>query len=77
MLIGEILIFNAHRYPNKLSIFYGGIRLNRKELNERVYRLANGIIDLGMCKKDSIAIISDNCSMLALQGRIEFYYRKS
>ena len=62
MLLGEILISNASRYPNKLALVDGGIRLNWKELNERVNRVAHSLKGLGMCKGDRMAIISDNCS---------------
>ncbi len=61
MLLGEIPISNSRRYPQKLALVDGGNRLSWKELNERVNRLANGLMDLGMRKGDRIAIISDNC----------------
>jgi len=61
MLLGDILISNARRYPDKLALVDAENKYSWKELNGRVNRLANGLIDLGMRKGDRIAIISDNC----------------
>lgn len=61
MLLGEILISNALRYPDKLALIDRHNRMSCLELNERATRLANSLIGLGMSKGDRIAIISDNC----------------
>ena len=61
MLLGEIPISNSRRYPQKLAVVDGGNRLTWKELNERVNRLANSLVDLDMRKGDRVAVISDNC----------------
>jgi acyl-CoA synthetase (AMP-forming)/AMP-acid ligase II len=61
MVLGDILISNACRYPNKLALVDGENRYSWKTLNERANRLANGLTELGMRKGDRIAILADNC----------------
>jgi acyl-CoA synthetase (AMP-forming)/AMP-acid ligase II len=61
MLLGDILVSNAIRYPNKLALVDGDSRMSWQELNKRVNRIANCLLGLGMSKEDRIAIISDNC----------------
>jgi acyl-CoA synthetase (AMP-forming)/AMP-acid ligase II len=61
MLLGDILISNAHRYPNKLALIEGIHRMTWRDLNERVNRVANLFLNLGMSRKDRIAIIAENC----------------
>lgn len=65
MLLGDILISNASRYPNKLALVDGNNRMNWKELNERVNRVANMLLSLGMSKGDRIAILAESCHQYA------------
>jgi len=61
MLIRDILISNAHRYPNKLALVDGNHKISWKELNDRVNRVSHGLLDLGLSKGDRIAVISESC----------------
>ena len=67
MVLGDIVISNARVFPNKIGIAdaQSGARLTWGEFNERVNRLSNGLIDLGIQKGDRIAIISENSSQCA------------
>ncbi|MBU1276171.1 MAG: long-chain-fatty-acid--CoA ligase [Proteobacteria bacterium] len=51
----------AKRYPNKDAIVYKDTRLSYKLLNERINRLANALIDLGLKRQDRVSVILDNC----------------
>lgn len=65
MLLRDILISNGHRYPNKLALVDGDHRVTWKELNDRVNKLSNGLLHLGLAKGDRIAILSENCHQYA------------
>ena len=65
MLLRDILISNAHRYPKKLALVDGTNRMTWKELNERVNKVANALLGLGMRKGDRVAIIAENCHQYA------------
>jgi fatty-acyl-CoA synthase len=60
MLVGEIVRSNASRYPKKLALVGGDVRLTWKDLNEKVNRVANMLIDFGIGKGDRVAIIAEN-----------------
>ncbi len=61
MTVGEIFKRNARRHPKKGGVVYKETRLTFQELNERVNRLTNSLIELGLQKQDRVAIIADNC----------------
>lgn len=61
MVVGEIFERNARRWANKEGIIYKNKRITFSELNNRVNRLANALITLGLKKQDRVAIIADNC----------------
>jgi acyl-CoA synthetase (AMP-forming)/AMP-acid ligase II len=61
MLLRDILISNAHRYPNKLALVDGNNKLSWGELNDKVNRVSNGLIGLGLRKGDRIAVLAENC----------------
>jgi acyl-CoA synthetase (AMP-forming)/AMP-acid ligase II len=65
LLLRDILISNAHRYPNKLALVDGNCKMSWKEFNERVNRVANALLRFGMTKGDRIAIVSENCHQYA------------
>jgi long-chain acyl-CoA synthetase len=52
---------NARLYPDKTAIAFEGRSCTFKELQERVYRLANGLLHLGVEKGERIAIFAENC----------------
>ncbi len=61
--IGDTLTLTAGKYPDKVALVnYGGSRLTYRELNERVNRLANALIGLGVRKGDKVAYLFFNCS---------------
>ncbi|MFH1350960.1 MAG: long-chain-fatty-acid--CoA ligase [Pseudomonadota bacterium] len=63
MNIGSIPYRNAKRYPNKKALVdeENGRSLTYSEFNERVNRLANGLLALGFKKGDGVGIYSKNC----------------
>ena len=63
MIIPDFLEKNARVYPDRTAILYqtDNTSATYKELVERVYRLANGLMKLGAKKGDRIAILQDNC----------------
>lgn len=60
-LIKDVITRNARRFPNETALVYRDNRFTFKEYNERVNRLANAIIKLGIKKGDRVSIILDNC----------------
>lgn len=64
--IGDTLTLTAGKYPNKIAVVeYGGSKLTYREFNERVNRLANALLALGIKKGDKIAYLFFNCSQFA------------
>jgi long-chain acyl-CoA synthetase len=62
MTLGDIIRLHALKQPDKTALVYGNIRLSYYELNERINRLSNGLIGIGIKKEDRVAVIADNCS---------------
>jgi acyl-CoA synthetase (AMP-forming)/AMP-acid ligase II len=60
MTWGEIPKKQAERHPDNLALVYEGKGLTYKEFNERINRVANGLLSLGLKKGDIIAVLSDN-----------------
>ena len=61
MLVGDISGRNAGLYPNKTAIIEGKVRFTFSRLNERVNRLGNAILGLGLMNGDRIAVLNHNC----------------
>ena len=61
MNIGSLLLRNARYRPNHTALVFENQRLSFLELNQRVNRLANGLIELGVGKGDKVATILPNC----------------
>ena len=63
MIIPDFLEKNARVYPNRTAVIYqaDNTRATYRELVGRVYRMANGLMGLGIRKGDRVAIIQDNC----------------
>jgi len=62
MVIPDYLEKNARHYPNKTAVKVVGDRsCTFSELRERVYRLANGLLEMGLKKGDRVAILAENC----------------
>ncbi len=63
MIIPDYVEKNDRVYPDKTAIIYEyeDRRCSFREFKERVYRLANGLLKIGVKKGDRVAIIQDNC----------------
>ncbi|MDI3257044.1 MAG: acyl-CoA synthetase [Kyrpidia sp.] len=59
--IGDTLRRSRARHPDKLALKWKGESVTYRELDERVNRLANGLLAAGVAKGDRIAILSKNC----------------
>jgi len=64
MYIGLYLVRAAKLYPDRLAVidYSTGRRFTYKQLNERVNRLANGLIGIGLKKGDRVAELMFNCN---------------
>ncbi len=62
MNLGDIIRLNAMKLPDKTALVFRNTRLSYSELNERVNRVANGLLSIGVEKGDRVAVLADNCS---------------
>jgi len=69
LLLGETIVRNARKYPDKEALVYGKTRLTYKQLNARINRLAHALLDIGIIKGAKVAILSYNCNQF-----LEAYY---
>ena len=54
----KYLINRAIReYPDKTAVVYGGVRRTFRELDKRVNALANGLLQLGVKKRDRVGML--------------------
>ncbi len=60
--LGNIIRRVALRYPYHEAIIFEGERYRYREFNERINKLANGLIEIGIKKGDVIVIFSRNCN---------------
>ncbi len=66
LTIGEQLDVNAKKYPNKMAVKdWRGKTFNYREFNERVNRLANSLLSLGLRKGDRFSTMMLNCEEYA------------
>jgi long-chain acyl-CoA synthetase len=62
MIIPDYVERNAKFYPNKTAIKVVGDRsCTFSELKERMYRLANGLLQIGLNRGDRVAVLAENC----------------
>ncbi|MCO6444107.1 MAG: AMP-binding protein [Anaerolineae bacterium] len=61
MNVGSLITHHAQYRPSHLAVVVEDVRLSFFELNQRVNRLANGFIALGIGKGDKIATLLGNC----------------
>lgn len=59
--IGNYLIQNARFIPDKPAIIYGDRHVNWREMNDRINRLAQAFLSMGVKKGDKIAFMFHNC----------------
>lgn len=60
MVIGDLPVQCARRYPNKKAFIYEGRSLTFHEFNQRVNKLAHAILNLGLKPGSKIAVLSKN-----------------
>jgi acyl-CoA synthetase (AMP-forming)/AMP-acid ligase II len=60
MVLGELAVRAARRYPKKVAIVFEGKRITFADFNERVNRLANGLLSIAK-PGDKVAVLSLNC----------------
>lgn len=64
MDLGIYLKRAAMWFPDRTAIVYEGHRFTYRQFNERVNRLANALLELGLKKGDRVALLSPNCHHL-------------
>jgi len=69
MVIGDLLVRNANKFPEKIAIVSEGRSISYRVLNERVNRLASMMVKKGLKKGDRIGVLVHNCSQF-----IEIYF---
>lgn len=69
MTVGDLLVRNANKFPQKKAVVFEDVSLTYRALNERVNRLANSMIDLGLRKGDRVGVLIHNCHQF-----IEVYF---
>ena len=60
VLAGGMLRWPADNYPDKTAIKFEGQEMTFRQVNERINRLANGLIDLGLKRGDRVAALLYN-----------------
>lgn len=60
ILAGGMIRWPAENYPDKTAIKFEGLEMTFREVNERINRLANGLIDLGLKRGDRVAALLYN-----------------
>ena len=65
--VGDLLHRTARRYPDKLAVVAGDVRMTYAEFDAAVNRAAHALADRGLAKGDRLALLSHNC--LAVRRR--------
>ena len=61
LLLGEIVARNARKFPDNEILVFGENRITCGQLDERVNRLANAMLSLGVGKGDKVGTLLANC----------------
>ncbi len=61
MNLGEMLKINARKYPETVCLMDDTRSFTFPETNERVCRLANSLLAMGLVKGDRISVLLENC----------------
>jgi len=61
MIIPDYIERHARLCPEKVAIIFEDRQCTYRELQDRVYRLASGLIKLGLKEDDRVAVLSENC----------------
>ena len=56
----QILLDSARKYPENVAIEFNQHQINFEKLIQIIYRLANGLLDIGFKKNDRIALLLPN-----------------
>src|SRR5271170_3676886 len=59
--VGDLLHRSAARYPDKLAVVAGDLRVSYAEFDAAVNRAAHALADRGLAKGDRLALLSHNC----------------
>jgi fatty-acyl-CoA synthase len=59
--VGDLLHRSAARYPGKLAVVAGDLRVSYAEFDAAVNRTAHALADRGLAKGDRLALLSHNC----------------
>lgn len=60
ILAGGMIRWPAEHYPDKTAVKFEDTEMTFREINERINRLANGLIDLGLKRGDRVAALLYN-----------------
>ena len=60
MTIGNIVSRNAIQFPDREALVFEDLRYTWTELNDRINRLANSLLSLGLKKGDKVAMLAEN-----------------
>src|SRR4030042_5712615 len=69
MVIGDMLLRDANKFPGKIAIASKDFSISYRALNERVNRLANALLKKGLKRRDRIGALIHNCHQF-----IEIYF---
>lgn len=58
---GEILSYTAQQVPENVAIIFRDVKLTYRELDERVNAFAHALIDMGICKGQTVGLFLKNC----------------
>jgi acyl-CoA synthetase (AMP-forming)/AMP-acid ligase II len=61
MTVRDVLVKAARRFPHHEAVVFEDTRLTTKELLERVFRISNALLGLGLKKGDRVAVLLSNC----------------
>lgn len=64
--LGDLPRRSAARYPHKLAVVDGDVRLTFAEFDRRVDEIAAGLSRAGLAKGDTVALLSHNCWQFAV-----------
>ncbi len=59
--LGEMLKLNARKYPDVVCLMDAERSFTFPETNQRVNRLAHGLMGLGLSKGDKVSVLLENC----------------
>src|SRR5580698_6268159 len=59
--VGDLLHRSAARYPDKLAVVAGDLRVSSAEFDAAVNRTAHALAARGLAKGDRLALLSHNC----------------